>query len=445
VATNVIMPALGAAMKSGRLIRWYKQAGDAVTQGEPLMEVETDKVTLDIEAPAAGTLAQVTAADGDDVPVGQVVAVILAAGEQPAAAVAAAAPSGPAPVTAAPAPAGNDQMRRPPASPLATSIAAEFGVDLSAVKPVGSRIVKDDVLAHLDSRRSGRVQASPKARRLAAEHQIDLQQLNGSGPDGAVLAADVLQAAARAAAAPVAATPAPAVPAPAPQPEPAAGQTLSMSNAWQIMAQRTTASWQEAPHFFLSREVDAGALQAWRNRAKGRIDGLTVSDLLVYLIARTLRDHPRVNAAWLNNQIVLNQHVNVGLAVALDDGLLVPVLHDADRMSLKEITSRRAQIVEAAKKGKLSYNDMRDCTFSVSNLGMFNVDAFHAILNPPQAAILAVGRIAERVTAVNGQVQIRPTMILTLTCDHRVLDGARGARFLDQLARMIEDPLASLD
>jgi pyruvate dehydrogenase E2 component (dihydrolipoamide acetyltransferase) len=218
-----------------------------------------------------------------------------------------------------------------------------------------------------------------------------------------------------------------------------------MSGTWQMMARRTTESWQQAPHFFLTREVDAGNLQAWRRQARQRIDGLTVSDLLVLLIARTLRDHPRVNAAWVNERIVLNEQINVGLAVAVEDGLLVPVIYQADRLGLRELMARRAAVAEMAAKGRLTLADVRDATFTVSNLGMFGVDSFQAILNPPQAAILAVGRIADRIVPVDGLPAVRPMMTLTLSCDHRVLDGARAARFLEQLVRLIEDPLASLD
>lgn len=441
MAVDVIMPALGAAMKSGKLIRWYKRAGETVAPGDALMEVETDKVTLDIEATAAGVLASVTARAGDDVPVGSVVAQIIAPGELvPTPVVGGTAPTS---VVGDAAPTPQAPLRRPLISPVATKVAAEFGVDLAAVQPTGGRILKEDVLAYVEGRGgvNGRVKASPKARRLASERGLDLRQMAGSGPFGAVLAADVLRAADSLPPPPVLTQRAPEPPT---RPTPAAPE-LPMSGTWQMMARRTTESWQQAPHFFLTRDVDAGNLQAWRRQARQRIDGLTVSDLLVLLIARTLRDHPRVNAAWVNERIVLNEQINIGLAVAVEDGLLVPVIYQADRLGLRELMARRAAVAEMAAKGRLTLADVRDATFTVSNLGMFGVDSFQAILNPPQAAILAVGRIADRIVPVDGLPAVRPMMTLTLSCDHRVLDGARAARFLEQLVRLIEDPLASLD
>lgn len=423
MATNVIMPALGAAQKTGRLIRWYRAEGESVTKGEPLMEVETDKVTLDIEAPADGVLAAVTGREGDDVPVGQVIGLILAPDERPQA-----------------------PTRRPPVSPVAARIAAEHGVEPASIPAAGHRVAKADVLAFLTSRHAGSahgpVAASPRARRLAAEHGLSLQTIAGSGPDGAVLAADVLRAAEGAPAPPAAS--ATALPPPAPAPEPAT--TISASGAWQVMAERTAASWRSAPHFYLVREVDAGALLRWREQAGARLTvRLTITDLLVRLVALALREHPRLNAAWQDGALVQPPAIAVGLAVAVEDGLVVPVIHDADRLGLRAIAERRAALVERAQAGRLSLADVRGGSFTISNLGMYGVDAFNAILNPPQAAILAVGRIAERAVVVGGQVVARPTMALTLSCDHRVLDGARAAQFLGYLGRLIEDPLAALD
>ncbi|MFZ1754751.1 MAG: dihydrolipoamide acetyltransferase family protein, partial [Caldilineaceae bacterium] len=227
---------------------------------------------------------------------------------------------------------------------------------------------------------------------------------------------------------------------------PAASAEISMSRGWQVMAQRLTESWTSVPHFYLVREVDAGALQAWRTQALARSDvKITVSDLLVKVTAIALSRHPRVNASWINGKIVANPSVNLGLAVAVEDGLLVPVLPGAEGLGLREIASQRAGLVERAQTGKLALADLSGGTFTISNLGMFGVDAFNAIVNPPQAAILAVGKIADRVVAVDGQPAVRPMLTLTLSCDHRVVDGARAARFLDELAGLIEDPLRALE
>lgn len=362
--TDVIMPALGMAQDTGRLLRWLRAEGDQIARGEPLMEVETDKVTVEVESPASGVLAGVRAAPGDEVPVGQVIAVIVAAGEtfeaQPSAKAAAPAPG----LTA---PAGPTA----PAHPAASTGAA---ASASRLPP-----------------------ASPKARRLARERGIDLAELAREGRP--VLAADVESA---------------------------------PSVIWRTMAERMTHSW-TVPHFYLVREVRADRLAARR-------EGVTYTDLLVGQVAAALRRHPRLNARWEDGAVVPGDRIHVGIAVALDDGLIVPVIHDADTLSLAEIAERRRSLVEAARAGRLHPEDVRGGTFTITNLGMYGVDAFNAILNPPQAAILAVGRISERVVAEDGQPVVRPVAVLTLSCDHRVVDGARAAQFLDDLARLIEGP-----
>jgi pyruvate dehydrogenase E2 component (dihydrolipoamide acetyltransferase) len=442
MAKEVYMPALGMNQETGTLLRWHKAEGETVTKGEPLMEIATDKTDVEIEAPASGVLRRVTAHEGDEVPVGQVIAWIAAAdevlpGAEPAVnAPAPVAPEPPAaPPGAAPAPA--------PISPLAARVAARHGVDVSRIKPVGGRIQKDDVLAYIAAQETqlpaGRVLASPKARRLAQEAGIALADLTGSGPEGAVLAADVVAAHA---------APAPAVPAPQPVVEqvPAAPQTLPMPRMWKVMAERLTESWTTVPHFFLGREVDAAGLVAWREAAQARSDAkLTITDCLVKLVAYTLRWHPRVNASWRSGSIVANEEVNVGIAVAVEDGLLVPVIRRADQLGLNALAAARTELVGRSQNGKLTPDDLAGGTFTISNLGMLGIDHFSAIINPPQAAILAVGRIVDKVVAVTGQPAVRPRMGLNLSCDHRVVDGARAARFLDDLAAAIEDPLRLLD
>jgi len=212
---------------------------------------------------------------------------------------------------------------------------------------------------------------------------------------------------------------------------------------WRIMAERLSQSWTTAPHFYLVREVNAARLVTWRERAAtGAVPGITYSDLLVKLVAAALTRHPGVNASWKDGAITRHADVNVGLAVAIEDGLVVPVIHRADRLTLAEIAARRADVVSRAQTGKLRPADIQGGTFTISNLGMYGVDAFNAIVNPPQAAILAVGRIADRVVAVHGQPAVQPTMVLTFSGDHRAIDGARGAQFLGALAELIEEPLA---
>jgi len=422
--TNVIMPALELAQETGKVLHWLKSPGDKVRKGEPLVEIETDKATTEIEAPVSGVLGDVTARAGDVVPVGQTIALIFASEE--AASVAPGQPS--AGVNVVPAPSAAVR-----ASPLARKIAQEHGVDLAQVKPAGGKIEKADVFAHVARQRESAAvdgtaarlaAASPKARRLATERGVDIQALRGSGPGGAILAADVF-----------AGTPSAATRAEAP----------GVGTVWRIMAERMTASWTTAPHFYLVREVTVSRLVSWRDRARKQTGArITYTDLLVKLVAAALAQHPGVNASWKDGAIVRNADINIGLAVAIDAGLVVPIIHRADTLSLADITARREDMVSRGQAGKLRPADIQGGGFTISNLGMYGVDAFNAIVNPPQAAILAVGRIADRVIALNGQPAVQPTMMLTLSCDHRALDGARGAQFLGALADLIEEPLALL-
>jgi pyruvate dehydrogenase E2 component (dihydrolipoamide acetyltransferase) len=275
-----------------------------------------------------------------------------------------------------------------------------------------------------------RVLASPKARRLAREHGLPIEEIAGTGPHGAVQAGDVEAAAS-----------APAVAAPSVAgTEP--GTELPVSSAWRTMATRMQQAWQEVPHFFLQRDVDATRLNSWREavRTRAGYERVTHTDLLVKLCAGALDEHPRVNAQWRDGSIVGSNAVNVGIAVATDDALIVPVVHDAARIGLREVAERRSDLVARARDRKLRPDDVTGGTFTISNLGMFGVDAFQAIVPAPQAAILAVGRIRDTIVAVDGAPAVRPTLTLTLSFDHRVVDGAAGARFLDTLAALVEEP-----
>ena len=375
--TNVIMPALELAQETGKVLHWLKAPGDLVRKGESIVEIETDKVTVEIEAPASGILSDVTARAGDVVPVGQTIALIVAPGEA--------------------------------ASPLARKVTEQEHSTAAAVP--AARLAA----------------ASPKARRLAAERGRDVSALRGSGPGGAVLAADVATAK-------------------LPEVPPARSvEAPGVSTVWRIMAERMTASWTTAPHFYLVREVNVSRLVSWLEKARKQTGAhVTYTDLLVKLVAAAISQHPAVNASWKDGAIVRNADINIGLAVAIDDGLVVPVLHRADTLSLAELATRREDLVSRAQAGKLRPPDIQGGGFTISNLGMYGVDAFNAIVNPPQAAILAVGRIADRVVAVDGQPAVRPTMVLTLSCDHRALDGARGAQFIGAVADLIEEPLTLL-
>jgi pyruvate dehydrogenase E2 component (dihydrolipoamide acetyltransferase) len=385
MATNIIMPALGMAQESGTLVRWLQPAGAHVAAGAAIAEIMTDKATVELESPATGVLSGIAAQDGDEVPVGQVIAYVLAAGE---------------------------------ALDGATDAGPQHAPAPEARVPV-------------------QVPASPKARRLAGERGRDLATIVGTGPFGAVLAADVL-ALSHTPVAALASAPA----APAPQ-DTADGSALGA--IWRIMAERTTQSWTHTPHFFLLREVNASRLVAWRAQARRQsATPVTYTDLLVKLVGVALRQHPRLNSSWHDGSVVPHAAVNIGLAVAVDDGLVVPVIHAADTLSLAEIAVRRSDLVARAQDGKLRPADLADGTFTISNLGMYGVDAFNAIIVAPQAAILAVGRIAERVVPLQGVPAVQPMLGLSLSCDHRVVDGARGAQFLSALADLIEEPLALL-
>ena len=447
MSTQVILPALGMAQDTGIIVRWLKAEGQEIAKGEPLVEIETDKATVEIEAPASGILAHVTGTAGVEIPVGQVIASIMAPGElsredtlaKGGYAYRDTTSDGHAP------PQVGGSLPSVTASPLAARIAAEHNLDLETIKPAGRRIQRADVLAHIQDRQmaapttAGRARllpASPKARRLAGEQGKDLTAIQGSGPAGAVLAADVLAIKAEPALIPVA--------------EPVTGTTgaqveSAVSHIWRVMAERTTQSWTSVPHFYLVREVNASRLISWREQIQKRSsEKVTYTDLLVKVVTTALREHPRLNASWHAGSITLHEEINVGLAVAVDEGLIVPVIHRADEYSVQDLARIRKELITKAQANKLRPQDIQGGTFTISNLGMYGVDAFNAIINPPQAAILAVGRIAERIVPVEHQPSVQPMMVLNLSCDHRVVDGARGAQFLAALADLIEEPLGLL-
>ena len=423
MAKDVIMPALGMAQETGTLIQWLKKHGDNITKGEPLMEIETDKATVEIEAPASGILSSITAQAGDVIPVGQRIALILAPGESESSATPLPTPQ---PVST---PSTSSKPQNFSATPVAARLAAEHNLDITKIKTNGGQVRKEDVLAYIGSQNnsltSTRILASPKARRLAKENGIDISTIKGTGPDGAIIVSNLQSLVST---------------------SPLTNSQLPTSKMWHVMADRLTQAWTTIPHFYLMREVNASRLVIWREKIqKNTTEKITYTDLLVKLTAVALRNYPRLNASWINENIVLNQDINIGLAVAVEDGLLVPVIHHTDEMNLTELASSRSRIVGRAKSNKLTLDDLSGGTFTISNLGMYGVDAFNAIVNPPQAAILAVSRIADRVVPVNGQPAVQPMMTLSLSCDHRVVDGARGAEFLQALADLIEEPLQLLN
>ena len=402
------MPALELAQETGKLISWLKGEGQSVAKGEPLLEIETDKAVMEIESPGEGVLAGVKVQPGVDVPVGQTIAWLVRPGEPP-------------PVEDAPIASGRSMT----AAPQSSSAMAGGG----AAPPATAAPVK----------------ISPKARRLAKEHGIDLGGVRGTGPGGEILASDIEAAIAAGAAS--AGTVHPSVPTTGSPGTPPGLE--SMSSTAKLMAERTAKSWASVPHFFVVREVDASALLAARERLLPEIDQafgvrLTHTDLLVALLAPVLARHPRVNAAWTEQGIRLNQQVNVGVAMAVEDAVVATVIANADTAALGQIAVQRRDMAERARAGRLRSADIAGATFTISNLGMYDVDAFNAIISAPQVAILAVGRIADRVVALEGKPCVRPMITLTLSADHRVVDGARAAMFLHDVAEAIRQPETSL-
>ena len=408
MAHSIVMPALEMAQETGKLLSWRKKEGEAIAKGEPLLEVETDKAVVEIESPADGILAGIKAQAGDVIPVGQTIAWIVNAGEKP-----------PAEETSA---ASGRRMDSKPSSDTAAAAPANNSVAASAARVSGARI-------------------SPKARRLAREHGVDVSRVRGTGGEGEILAEDILAYVAAAGSSASAAV----QPARAEKPQAEAYISQTLSQVARLMAERTTQSWTTAPHFFVTREIDAGALLAAREKFGPGIEKeqgtrLSHTDLLVAAVAFALEKHPLVNASWAGDRIRMHPEINVGIAMAVDDGVVAASIPGANKKKLGEIAAMRHVLTERARAGKLRPSDISGATFTISNLGMYQVDAFTAIIVAPQAAILAVGRIADRVMPVDGKPGIRPMMTLTLSCDHRVFDGARAASFLNDLAAAIVEP-----
>jgi pyruvate dehydrogenase E2 component (dihydrolipoamide acetyltransferase) len=405
MAVSVVMPALEMAQETGKVISWRKREGEQVVKGEPLLEVETDKAVVEVESPGDGILSAVSAREGAVIPVGQTIAWLLAPGEAP-------------PLATAPAQTG----RRTDTAGAGPGAASSGASNPPPSPPPEMRI-------------------SPKARRLAREHGVDVTRLRGSGPGGEILAEDIMNAAKSAGAA---AAPA-VIPSAQTKSQATAGEIEPLGTVGRLMAARTTQSWTTVPHFFVTRDADASGLLEVYERLSVEVErahGIkaTLTDLLVALVARVLAKHPRMNASWAAEGIRHNGEINVAVAVAVEEGVVAPVLHKANSRNVGELAVKRRELTERAKAGRLQPADITGGTFTISNLGMYNVDAFTAIIVPPQAGILAVGRVGDRVVAVDGRPAVRPMITLTLSTDHRVADGARAARFLNDLVEAIREP-----
>ena len=408
MAHSIVMPALEMAQETGKLLSWRKKEGDTIAKGEPLLDVETDKAVVEIESPADGVLAGIKAREGDVIPVGQTIAWIVMPGEKP-------------PQEETPSASGRriDSKPAPAAAAVGSSSAA------ASAPPVANARI------------------SPKARRLAREHGIDLARVRGTGSEGEILTEDVM-ALVDSGGSQTASTPAAGAASPTKTAQTEVRATQSMGPVARLMAERMTQSWTTVPHFFVTREIDSGPLLSAREKflsAVEREKGVRPShtDLLVAAAARALEKHPLLNATWTGSGVRPNPEINVGIAMAVEDGVVTGVVPAANTKSFGEIAALRSGLAERARAGRLRPADITGATFTISNLGMYHVDAFQAIVPPPQAAILAVGSISDRVVAVAGQPTVRPMMTLTLSCDHRVLDGARAALFLNELAETIRD------
>jgi len=374
LVTRVVMPRLSLTMKEGTVVQWFKKEGDTVQKGEPLVEVLSEKVTYDVEAPASGVLRKILAVEGINVPVDEAVGIIAAPDE---------------------------------------SIAE---VEVAAV--IGSKPAEEVVIAPEGvsvEKAEERVIASPAAKRLAREHGVDLSKVKGSGPEGRVVEEDVKRFIEGAGVAP------------------RLREVIPLSGIRKTTAERVSLSARTAPHSTITMEVDMTNAVKFHQETQ-----LSFTDMLVKAIAKALREHPIMNATLENEQIKVFEDINVGVAVATDKGLVVPVIRNADKKALNEISSSLKELVEKARQGKLEKEDMTGGTFTVTNLGMYGVDVFIPIINPPETAILGVGKVAEKPVVVSGQVSIKPVMQLSLSFDHRIVDGAPAAKFLQMIKQILE-------
>src|SRR5690348_1093549 len=412
MATEVVLPKLGLTQDEGTIVRWLKAEGSPVTKGEPLFEVLTDKATVEVEAPASGVLLRILVPEGATAPVATPIAVIGAAGER----VAAGTPSSAASPSAAP------RVTRAAAAPAASAVSA----GTPAVVPSGD----------------GRIRVSPRARALAASHGVDLRLLRGSGPDGRIIERDVQGALEGG---PRVETAAPAGTAAS---RPAVSSTVS-ARLRTVIARRMTESLQGTAQLTLTTEADMAEAAKLRDEVGAELErrgGVrpTYTDLVVRAGAIALRDHPRLNAQWAGEGVRLLPDIHIGVAVALDEGLVVPVIRHADRATLAQISAALRDLSERARGFRLKPEEMDGGTFTVTNLGTYEVDAFTPILNPPEAAVLGVGRVHRRPVAVDDRVEVRPVMVLSLTFDHRVVDGAPAAQFLQRVKHVLEHPFLLL-
>ena len=435
---TVEMPKMGDTMEEGKILHWIKHEGDPVKKGESLAEVETDKVNIEIEAYASGVLRKILVPEGESAPIGAGIALIGAADE-------------PLPTSIA----GNGAVKS--TATVAPPVETEKG-EQTAAAPQQVSVQSAPV-----TESQGRIFISPIARRLAEDKQLDYTRIPGTGPNGRIIKMDVEAALAlkqvvptAPAVQPVYAPPTPApVQAPVPEAAPAAVETgevleIPLTAMRRTIARRLSQSMQTAPHYYVTSVIDTGKLAELRQQineyAEKDPDPVKISfnDLVIKAVARALVRMPQVNVSFAEDRLILKKQVHIGMAVALEQGLIVPVIHNADRLGILDIARESKRLAEAARTGKLHPEDLIGGTFTISNLGMFDVDSFTAVINPPESAILAIGSITPTPVVVDGQVVVRDRMKVTLSSDHRAIDGATAARFLQEFKRLLEEPFSLL-
>ncbi len=441
MAREIVLPQWGMEMQDATIVKWLKQEGDPVREGEPLVEVETAKIETEMESTASGVVAHILVPEGATVPIRTVLAIVAAPGEQVARPSGAAPSVTPAPATShatpppvAAAPPRPTSQGAPQVVPAARRLAQERGIDLSQVQGTGpgGRILLEDVQRAIEARTAAppppaavAVQVTPVARRLAQQHGIDLGQVRGTGPRGRILIEDVERV--LAAQAPPAAQPA---------------QVVPIRGIRQTIATRMLQSLQTLAQVTLTTEVDVtDAMQLRDGLARHCQDGgLSPLHLVIKATARALKEHPRMNAIQQEHELELVREINVGVAVSLQEGLIVPVIRRADAKHLAEIARESRDLANKAREGKASYDEVTGGTFTITNLGSYGIDAFTPIINAPQVGILGVGRVVEKPVVYQGEITKRSMMFLSLTFDHRVIDGAPAAEFLRTVTGHLEDP-----
>jgi pyruvate dehydrogenase E2 component (dihydrolipoamide acetyltransferase) len=438
MATVIKMPKLGLTMEEGTIIRWLKKEGEPVEKGEALLEIQTDKVNLEEEAPVSGILRKILVPEGAVIPVGGDIAIIGTADEPlPEVGEEAVRSLGNQPEEEQQNREKTQELKdwdetkaRIKASPAAKRVARENNVDLSKVTPTGpeGRIVEKDVINYIENQK---VKATPVARKIAEEQGIDLTSIKKS-PEERITKQDVLKG--QTPEAPVFTT---------------VRDTIPVSGMRKIIAEKMTKSKTTAPHIYLSLEVDMTKAVELKEKLTPAIEKqygvkLTFSDILIKAAAVTLKENPIINASFTEEQIIIKNEINIGLAVALKNGLIVPVIKDADKKGLGNIAKETKILIEKARTAKLMPDDYQGGTFTITNLGMYDIENFAAIINQPESAILAVGKIIKKPVVLDDEIVIRPMMNLTLSCDHRVIDGAQGARFLQRIKQILEEPLEML-